>query len=396
MAKREALVELVRKKDDLENMLASLETAYREASISEEHYKEMKEKNQKKLDEIKEKIKKKGGAEEMPEVPLSTPEPEEEVPVSTPGPEVPEKAEKEIKLEGAPENLNEALSKIVNELKSDKGLAERFEKFQVELEKLKTMMDAKKDEKSLMEERLQRVIEEVGEIRSSTSSMEGRLSEQEMKMEELKEIIDFLKPERFTKDLQKKDAELKSHEDKIERLDETMSMILKNINAIKNVLERMGSIENIARMSNEISKKLIEIDEKSKKMTRVADRIDNIFVELNKRMEEFLFYKAKQDALDALSKETLKSIDEINMKLENFAQRSELEDLRAVMGGGQSEVSAPVEEETSEPDEITKLKFQKQEIKDFLNMLDEQHKGGEINEKDYQQAKKTNTEKIKK
>ena len=110
-----------------------------------------------------------------------------------------------------------------------------------------------------------------------------------------------------------------------------------------------------------------------------------------------MFYKAKQDAIDALTKEMLKSIDEINMKMENLATKAELEDLRVLIGSSQTTVAAPVEEEpkTVPADKTTELESQKQEIEDFLRILEEQHKNREISDDDYQRAKKTNMEKLR-
>ena len=52
----ENLIELQKQKEDIEILLSTLEEAYRDASITEEHYNEVKGKNKKKLEEINLKI----------------------------------------------------------------------------------------------------------------------------------------------------------------------------------------------------------------------------------------------------------------------------------------------------------------------------------------------------
>jgi len=48
--------DLVKQKEEIEMLLSSLEDEYRNASISDKSYKEVKEKNQKRLDQIKSKL----------------------------------------------------------------------------------------------------------------------------------------------------------------------------------------------------------------------------------------------------------------------------------------------------------------------------------------------------
>jgi hypothetical protein len=52
----ESLTELQKQKEDIQILLSTLEEAYNDASITKEHYDEVKSKNQKKLEEINLKI----------------------------------------------------------------------------------------------------------------------------------------------------------------------------------------------------------------------------------------------------------------------------------------------------------------------------------------------------
>ena len=87
----ENLTELQKQKEDIEILLSTLEEAFRDASITEEHYKEVKGKNEKKLKELEQRIGKLEKAREAP--------PEEEEP---PAEEAREPEKKPPKKRGRP------------------------------------------------------------------------------------------------------------------------------------------------------------------------------------------------------------------------------------------------------------------------------------------------------
>ncbi len=416
MAKKEDPEELQRQKEDIENLLSSLETAFSEGSITQEHYNEVKQKNLAKLEEIKKKLPSQPKKQEPPQEAESAQSPEEpagkeqkkpkkqeqqkEAPAESPTvKESPKDALKEGDKKGMLDTLSERLKgqkdedaervkdKIVMEL------SPKMDKMNVKIVKLKAFVDALKEEKGGDREAIQRITEEVGEARSITSNMEGRMSEIEMKLEDVSETIADLKPQRFAKELQKKEEEIKMHEARLDKLDDMNSTILKRVNQIQIILEKLGNIESIADMTKDISKKLVSIDDKEKKITRLADKIDSMFVELNKRLEEFMFYKAKQDSLDDLMKETLKSIDELTTKLTRYAEKDDLELLRDTLENKINTISK--ESAVQAPSAALQVQQDRSGIEALMKLLEEQYKKGQISKKDYEKARDANMKKLK-
>jgi hypothetical protein len=384
---KESIEDLERQEEDIENLLSSLEASFKEGSIPEEHYNEVKQKNAEKLQEIKKKIsfvqrqtakesqtsKKEPSAEEPPK------EKEEKPGILG---EFVSKASKE-KEEAGEEKIKE---KIITEL------APKIEKINVRLVKLKAYVDAMKEDKISERESSQRITEEVGETRSSMNSMEGRVGEIEMKLEDVSETLADLKPQKFSKDLQKKDEEIKMHEARLEKLDDMNSTILKRVNQIQIILEKLGNIESMAEMTKGVSKKLVSIDERENKIARLADKIDSMFVEMNKRLEEFMFYKAKQDSLDDLSKEMLKSIDELTTKLTRYAEKDDLELLRDTLENKMNVMS----KEAVAPSLLgQQAQRDRSEIESLMKLLDEQFRKGRMSKKDYEKAKEANTQRLR-
>jgi len=385
--------ELQRQKEDIENLLSSLEAGFAEGSITQEHYNEVKQKNQEKLEEIKKKLKlAEKKVQKQAEKPEAETPPKE--PVSKEEGPAPKQDKNEEKKPGILGEISSKEREVGEEKIKEKIIMElspKMEKINLRLVKLKAFVDAMKEDKTAEREGTQHINEELGETRSALGSIEGRLSEMEMKLEDVSETLADLKPQRFAKELQKKEEEIKMHEARLEKLDDMNSTILKRVNQIQIILEKLGNIESIATMTKDISKKLVSIDDKEKKITRLADKIDNMFVEINKRLEEFMFYKAKQDSLDDLSKEMLKSMDELTTKLTRYAEKDDLEILRDTL---ENKINASMKEEGA-PSISRESQQEKSEVESLMKLLDEQFKKGQISKKDYEKAKEANVQKLR-
>ncbi|MCK4496702.1 MAG: hypothetical protein KAU24_00795 [Candidatus Aenigmarchaeota archaeon] len=415
MAKKpeEILTELQKQEEDIEILLSSLEEAYSEAGITEKHYKEVKTKNQKKLKEIGRKIKrieKKVGkkvkekkpktvgeiieAEEGP-VPISKPlegempaEPSAEMPKPTPVAAPP--AAKPGKERFSADDIKGMLSRFVKEIKpGGPEVLPKVEKMEVRLEKMNAFLNAMKDEKTSGNETIRRLTEEIGEMRSNIGALDRKTSQQEIIVTEINTAIADLKPQKFVKFLRKEDAQVKMHDAKIQRIEDVTSLLIKRITQVEEVLKKIGSLEKIADFGRDIAKRLVEIENREKRIGRISDRIDSIFMQLNKRLDEFMLYKAKQDTLDELSREMMKTIDEMNTKIEGFAKKEDLNLLRETLESRISGVGVPA----ASP-EVIKLQEQKSEIEGLLGILEEQFKKGELKKEEYEKAKKVNTERM--
>lgn len=482
----ETLAELEKQREDIKILLSTLEEAFNEASITEEHYKEVKSKNQKKLEEISSKIeelekeatkeavsqakekaneekkeaeeKAKKKAEERaaqakkktgkrieekkrgkarPSAPVSTPEPaappasappQPGAPAGSPGPEKVQEGESSTEYAGVPQALTdvagegeaeearpekapgavrrgepgslqytsdeikEMFSKLLKEIKPQGiEVAPRVDKLEAQLEKVRAYIDTIKDERSTGKEGMQRLTEEVGEIRSNVSALDRKVSESEIKVTEISESLGDLRPHRFLRVMKEQDSSIKMHDARIDKLDDLTSVMLKKVGQIEQVLKRLGSLEKIVNFSKEAAKRLLEIENREKRISRIADKIDGIFMELNKRLDEFVLYKAKQDTLDELSQEMMKSLDDLNTKLQKYAEKDDLDSLRDTIT---SEL-ASIRSGSGASPQVQRLESQKTEVESLIAMLDEQFKSGALPEKDYKKTRQINTDRLK-
>ncbi|MEM5871882.1 MAG: hypothetical protein QW051_03345, partial [Candidatus Aenigmatarchaeota archaeon] len=175
---------------------------------------------------------------------------------------------------------------------------------------------------------------------------------------------------------------------RITKLEETTKEMTEMLKRIETLLRDVGSLEHVIKISNEASQTLLSMQTIERNAQKMFDKIQGIYAELSKRMEEFMFYRAKQDRMEDLLTETMKNVDELLTKSAFFVTKEDLESFRAT-------ISVPSVQPTTGPSEEDILRQEKEEIEILLKTLEEEFKNKSISKEEYEKMKKTNLEKLK-
>ncbi len=387
------LNELIIQKKEIEALLRSLEDEYGRAQISDNTYNEIKSKNQEKLKKIQEEIDKLGGqAETVEEKPV---EPVESKPAIA-QPASPVQPTQPIQTKIADTKLKAEILAEVN-----KKVETEINKLNIELEKIKAFLDAQKDLRVATDEKLQRLTESIGELRSMIFQKESQIDKMGVKVQKIEEIFNDVQPEQYTRELQKRDKELANLNLRIEKLEKMSYDMVKDVNDIRNVFKEIGSVENLVNVSKRINEKFIKMENMLKDVEKISEKLEKHFVEINKKLEEFEEYKNKQLQIDGLSKDLLKAVDDINIKIGKLASEEELFKLKEML----NDFTKDLEEVKKAvktgipfvgplPEEVQKLQQKKDEIKILLDSIDEQYKSRKLKEDEYKKIREANLQKL--
>jgi hypothetical protein len=374
---------------EIKNLLATLEDDYRKANITEKSYNEVKKKNKAKLEKIKEILYNMGITEET--------EPEEEkTPAATPAP-APDGSPPPTR----PAEASQTPQTPSPSMQPDQGGVSEA-KFTAEIEKLRMLIDSMKESKSSADDKIMRLTESVGELRSLVYQREGISKDQDLKLQKLMEEVSEIKPEQIAKEFAKRDKTLASHDMKLEKLEFKTEDLIKTLGDIRALLKSIGGLENIATVNKEIAKKISAINEKSKKTERLSNKIEEIFVDLNKKMEDFFLYKAKQETIDELVKELMKSTDSLSIQLKDYVSKQDLESLKEDIASVGNRLGSmknlmdmiiPIMK-LKIPEKIQSLQKEKEDIETLLSSLEDSYRKGKISQEEFKEAKRKNQEKL--
>jgi hypothetical protein len=418
----ESLESLMHQKEEIEALLSSLEDAYTEAAILEEDYNDIKGKNEKKLEEINKKIDTlmKGQAEtgaarplpvraeapvRLPRMPISIPAIEEEEFAPAEKPEEKPKKEKKAKEEKAIagishddlENLQLELAEKIKEMVEEIGakvtekdlleMKNNFAKYEAEIDKMKAQVEAVRESRRVDDEKIQRLIEGIAEIRTMVYGREASSKEQEIKIQKAMDVVGKLEPERILLEVGRRDKEINNLGLKVSKLDEMTKEFGEMLKKIETLLRNIGSLEHVINISNEAAETLMEMQNIQRSDQKMLDKIQGIYAELSKRMEEFMLYRAKQDRMEDLINEALKSLDDISTKAAYFVTKDDLEAFRATVQAAPSPSASAIE--------TYGLETQKEEIEMLLKTLYEEFRNRVISKEEYEKMKKANMAKLK-
>ncbi len=414
----ESLEQLMRQRDEIQALLSSLEDAYTEATILEEDYNDIKSRNAKKLEGINKKIEilrkeeaKVPRAVPKTEIPKAEPKMEAppEVPALAPEPAaLPVVVEERVKekpkkkevvssedLKKLEVDLAERVKEMVEEIGTkitEKDLLEiknKFARFDIETEKMKALIETIREGKKISDEKVQRIVEGLAEIRTMVYGREASMKEEEVKLEKIMDVMNKVEPEKLIMELGRRDKEISNQNLRVTKLEETTGEFGEMLKRIEKLLQDIGSLENVVKISNEATEKLMSMQTIERNNQKMLDKIQGIYAELSKRMEEFMLYRAKQDRMDDLLSEVMKNLDDINTKAAYFVTKDDLESFRAAM-----RTAAPAAAAPTAGDEIGEFKLQKGEIEMLMKSMEEEFKSGTISEEEYEKMKKANLAKL--
>jgi len=425
--------DLVKEMEDVKSLMSHLEDEYRKANVSEKYYKELREKYAKKLNDIENKLDiKKEKVESVKPMDIAEPKSAEVVKEDKPKigilgklikrkektPEIKpeetktsENPKDEIEVGEVEEMTPEVIEKLAQQVAEQSGATgtasgveteetpvEEESRKDVEIEKLKVMIDTIRDAKRVTDESIQSLSESIGEIRSMAFQVDGSLRELALKVEKIDSDVSEIKPREIDKKFREFNSTLEKQQMVIEKFSKKSEDLAAKVNDIYNMMKEVGGIENLVNLTKNLKKKIDDIKELVRYSERVGSKTEKIFIELNKSLEDFVSYKAKQEALDDLSNDILKSIDGINVKFEGYVTKTDLdkfkEELNVIENQIQNINKALPMVELKLPETLISLKKEKNDIATFLDYLEEQFKTNKISRQEYETIKESNKKKL--
>ncbi len=367
--------DLQKEKKSVEEVLSHLEEEYRNATVSENNYIELKNKNSKRLDEIDKKILQMEVAEQKKDEP-----------------------EPEMKpLEGEKEGTEEEKEETMPEEKEESLEAAGLD---IEVEKLKAMLDTVRESKHATDETLLNISETIGELRSMILQLDVNLKESMTKVEKIEDEIYDIKPQKFTKKLKEMDENFEKNGIEMEKLENKLSDIAERTNKVYEMLKSIGGVENLIELNKNVQEKLDDIKEATGYIERLGSKTEKIFIDMSRGLEDLTFIKARLEEVEDSMKELTKSFDSLDVRFEGYVSKSDMDTFKKDILFVKNQLKEmnkliPIAE-MNLPEEIKILSKAREDIVLLLESMEAQVRNGKMSIEEYARVKAENTKEIAK
>ncbi len=394
-------------KEDIKNMLKHIEDEHRKANITEQTYKELKAKYKEQMKYMDNVISpEEAGGPPAAEAPAP--------PAEAPAEEAPkEEVKEEPKEEKKEEKKGGLLKKVFKGKKEEKkesappaeapaeaaASSRAMDKLSIELEKLKAMLEAIRDQKKASDESIQSIFESIGEIRSMSIQTNADESELSSKMERLEDEVSGVRPKEMEKKFNELREALNKSQTEMEKMIAKTNDMAQRLNKLYENMKSIGNIENLANLNKDVQKKLGDIREATNYVERLSSKTEKMFIDLKAGMEEMIIYRSKQEGLEESVRDLIKSVDDLGLKFENYSTKKDLQDEKQDLMIISKELDGLKDNlgilQSKVPETITVLRKEREDIQMFLDHLDEQLKAGAIQKIEYENVKTKNMDKLK-
>jgi len=193
--------------------------------------------------------------------------------------------------------------------------------------KLKAQFDQFSELRKLINERFTRINEQVGELRGMIMDSNRTMQDIEVKTVKAVDLVEAVHPDKLMVDVRKQDAKIEALKANIESNDSILKSLMDQVKDLRHQLTAFRGIEEMVNLSSEVKKELMDIKKVEATVQRHSDKIEGIFIESQKKFQEF---ETLTDKLKELQKQVaplVQQVDQNKVKLTTVAAKKDVENL---------------------------------------------------------------------
>jgi chromosome segregation ATPase len=198
-----------------------------------------------------------------------------------------------------------------------------------EITKMKAQLDSLAEMRKVTSERFTRVSEQVGELRGMIMDTNRTLQTMEIKTSKAVDLVETVQPDKMMIELQKSDAKVESLRAAIESNDTIIKSFRDQLKDFRKQVSVFQGVDQAVKLSDEVRAELMEIKKTEALVKRHASRVDDIFVEVSKKLGDYEKFEGQATELDKGFKKISTEFDGFKIKLASLAAKKDVETLLA-------------------------------------------------------------------
>jgi len=201
------------------------------------------------------------------------------------------------------------------------------QKIDIELTKIEGRIQGLDEVRKSSSERFSRVAEQIGELRGMIVDTNKAMSKVEVSATKAVDLVESVHPEKLMIDVRKQDGKIEALRASIESNEAIMKDIMLEMKKMRGKMNLYKGVEQVMEMNDEIKKELSTIKRVEATIESHADKVETIFIEVNKKFGDFDKFNSIAKDLDKSFKKMSSDFEKLRTKTETKQDRKEFIDM---------------------------------------------------------------------
>jgi hypothetical protein len=194
---------------------------------------------------------------------------------------------------------------------------------EAELTKIKSSLDALNEVRKANAEQFTRTSEQIGELRGALMDTNKAVGVIEVASTKAIDMVNSVQPDKLMIEVRKIDGKVEALRANIEANETIMKDIMKEMKDMRAQMGFYKGVDQVVKMNNEIKQELIEIKKTEGIIGKHADKVETIFVEVEKKFYDFEKFNDAVKELDRAFKKISSDFDKTRVNVDEKADKKE-------------------------------------------------------------------------
>jgi hypothetical protein len=195
---------------------------------------------------------------------------------------------------------------------------------EAELTKIKSSLDALNEVRKANSEQFTRMSEQIGELRGALMDTNKAVGTIEVASTKAIDLVNSVQPDKLMIEVRKTDGKVEALRANIEANETIMKDLMREMKDIRAQIGFYKGVDQVVKMNNEIKQELVEIKKTEGLIGKHADRVETIFVEVEKKFYDFEKFNEAVKELDRAFKKISTDFDKIRVGVDEKSDKREL------------------------------------------------------------------------
>ncbi|HDI72959.1 MAG: hypothetical protein DRO76_01905 [Candidatus Altiarchaeales archaeon] len=195
----------------------------------------------------------------------------------------------------------------------------------MEIQKLWAQVKTLREMMRMNDERFQRLSEGIGDVRQRSLALERGLSSLEMETRKAIDLVNAVQPQKLMGEVKKEDIKVMKLESRQEAFKKFLDTLRGELKEIKSSISAFRGTEAVIKLSNEVRRDLKDMKRIQAVVSRDSEKVEDIFVQVQKRYDRFLELSDEFKSLEKRFDEVMKKANHFMIESRDFVKKEDIE-----------------------------------------------------------------------